>query len=108
MIKEIQQISQEMLTLNSQIYGAILSEKDLIALEEVLIKIKLLQENINSILDQASLISMTDTKKSNAMVTKLYELLTELGIMVEKVYDFSDKFVCNYREEWNIIKTNQA
>ena len=73
----MQQISQEMLTLNSQVYGAILSEKDLNLLKAALIKIKFIQENVNNLLDQASLISMTDTKKSNEVVTKLYEFYTE-------------------------------
>lgn len=108
MIKEIQQISQEMLTLNSQVYGAILSEKDLNLLKEALIKIKFIQENVNNLLDQASLISMTDTKELPNSVTKMYELLTELGTTVEVIYELSSKFVCNYREEWNILKTNQA
>ena len=108
MIKEIQQISQEMLTLNSQVYGAILAEKDLIILEEALIKINLIQKGINTLLDEASLISVADTKKSTAVVTKIYELLAELGTTVEIIHSLSTKFVCNYREEWNIIKTNQA
>lgn len=108
MIKEIQQISQELIILNSQVYGAILSEKDLTTLEEALIKIKLIKENINNLLDETSLISVADTKKSTETATKIYELLAELGTIVETIKEFSRKFVCNYREEWSIIKTNQA
>ncbi len=108
MIKEIQQISQEMLTLNSQVYGAILSEKDLTTLEEALIKIKLIQEGINNLLDKTFLISSANTKESTEIVTKIYELLAELGTIIETIKEFSRKFVCNYREEWNIINTNQA
>lgn len=39
MINEIEQISHAMIILNSQVYGAILSEKDLNLLEKDLIKI---------------------------------------------------------------------
>ncbi|HSC25221.1 MAG TPA: hypothetical protein VLB80_03345 [Candidatus Babeliales bacterium] len=108
MIKEIEQISQELVILNSQVYGAILSEKDLILLEEALVKIKFIQENINNLLEQASLTSITNTKGLTNIVTKIYELLTELGITFETIHELLRKFVCNYEEEWNIIKTNHA
>jgi len=107
MIKEIRQISQELMILNSQAYGAILSEKDLNLLEGALIKIKFIQGDINNLLNQTSLTSIENTESIN-VVTKLYELLTELNDMVKKIEELSNKFVCQYREEWNIIKTNQA
>ena len=108
MIKEIEQIARAMLTLNSQVYGAILSEKDLKTLEKALIKIKSSQDNINNLLHEASLISITNTNESIQIVTKIHQLLTKLGTSTEKIYTLLDKFVCHYREEWNIIKTNQA
>jgi hypothetical protein len=108
MIKEIEQISREMLTLNSQVYGAILSEKDLIWLEKALVKIRFIKETFNNILEQASLTFTTNTKESTIAVTKIYELLTELDAIFNKMEELSSKFVCNYREEWNIINKNQS
>jgi hypothetical protein len=108
MIKEIEQISHEMIKLNAQVYGAILSETDLKALEKSLIKIKSSQDNINNLLHEASLISITNTNELIKIVTKIHQLLTDLGTSVETIYELSDKFVCNYRDEWNIVKTNQA
>ena len=108
MINEIEQISHAMITLNSQVYGAILSEKDLNLLEKDLIKIKFIQENINDLLHQSSLISIANTKELTEIVTKIYELLAELGTTFETIHEFLRKFVCNYEEEWNIINTNQA
>lgn len=108
MIKEIQQLSRELIILNSQVYGAILSEKDLNLLEEALIKINFIQENINNLVSQASLISIANTKELTEIVTKIYDLLTELGTTVGTIEELSSKFVCNYRDEWNILKKNQA
>lgn len=108
MINEIQKISQELITLNSQVYDTILSEKNLNLLQESLIKINFIQENINNLLHQSSLISITSTKELTEIITKIYKLLTELGKTVETIEELSSRFVCHYRDEWNITKTNQA
>jgi hypothetical protein len=108
MINEIEQIAHEMIRLNSQVYDAILSEKDLNILENALINIEYIQNNINNLLHETSLISATNTNESIQIVTKIHQLLTELGTTVEIIHELSSKFVCNYRYEWNLIKTNQA
>lgn len=108
MIKEIKEISQEMIELNSQVYGTILSKKDLKKLEQALIGIQLNQNNINNLLREASLTSTSNPNELITIITNIHQSLYQLGIFTEKIYTLLDKFVCNYREEWNIIKTNQA
>jgi|GEM_PF-5040464 len=108
MIKEIEQISHELITLNNQVYGAILSEKDLCTLKNALTTIQCIQNNINNLLHKASAISITDTSETREVLSKIHQLLTELGTTVETIEALSSKFVCNYRDEWNILKNNQA
>jgi hypothetical protein len=107
MIKEIEQIANAMITLNSQVYGAILSEKDLNILEKSLRKIKSIQNHIHNLLQESSLVSVTNDNDLKE-ITNIHKLLIELGTAAEEIEELSSKFVCNYEEEWNIIKTNQA
>ena len=108
MIKEIQKISKEMVTLNDNVYGAILSAEDLQILENNIIIIKSVQKNINSLIDKAFFISSTNTDQLIISLTKIYQLLSQQAIAVEAITALSDKFICNYREEWNIIQKNVA
>jgi hypothetical protein len=108
MIKKIQQIAQEMIKLNSQVYDTVLSKKDLKKLEQALITIQLNQNNINNLLHEASLIPITNSHELIKIITNIHQSLSQLGTSAEQIYALLDKFVCNYREEWNIIKTNQA
>ncbi|HSC25223.1 MAG TPA: lipoate protein ligase C-terminal domain-containing protein [Candidatus Babeliales bacterium] len=108
MIKEIKEISQEMIKLNSQVYGTILSKKDLKKIKEALIGIQLNQNNINKLLQEASFTSTSNPNELITIITNIHQSLYQLGIFTEKIYTLLDKFVCNYREEWNITKINQA
>lgn len=107
MIKEIQQISNKMIILNSQVYNAILSKEDLNLLKNALTNIQSIQNDINFLLDKTSFIASTEIKSSKILIN-IHQLLSQLGIEINTIYTLMDKFVCNFREEWHIIHQNQA
>ena len=108
MIKEIQEISKAMITLNDRVYRAILSTEELHILKSNLTIIESIKNDINHLLEETSFISSTNTEQLITILTKIHQLLSQQAIAVESIATLTDKFIRNYREEWNIIQKNIA
>lgn len=106
MFKEIQAISQEIITLNSQVHGTVLSTKNLLSLKKNWANIELIKKNINHLLDEISLTSETNTDEILRLLSQTKQLVSQLGKSIEKIHALMDKLVCNYRDQWEKIHRN--
>ena len=66
------------------------------------------KNDINNLLDEASLLSSTNTEQLITILTKIHRLLPQQATAVESIATLTDKFICNYRKEWDIIQKNLA
>ena len=108
MIKEIQEITKKMMFLNTLVHGAILSEEDLYVLENAIMAMSKIQNEVNCLLHNASLIPITNTNELTIILTKIHQLFSQLAVAIDIVYTLSIKFVRNYEEEWDAVRKNTA
>jgi hypothetical protein len=108
MIKEIKEISEMVIALNNNIYGALLSEKEVYFLKKNMYEIVSIQKNMHEILTSASCIAMIEKDRLVIILTEINELLSDLIIATESIAMVVNKFVCNYRNEYESFQSNRA
>lgn len=108
MIKEIQEITNELIDLNLLVYKEIFSTEDLDVLENAKKAILLIKEEIDFLLHNASHLPAGDTDSSMVILTKIAHLLSLQAIAINEISTLSVKFIRNYRKKWNSLEDNIA
>lgn len=104
MIREIQEVAKEMISLNYLAHGKILSIEDLHIIENAIKAMDLLQADIKNLLKEASFYAIADAHQSIEVFAKIHKLLSLLAVAIDEIYTISIKLVCNYREEWDAMQ----
>jgi uncharacterized Fe-S cluster-containing MiaB family protein len=108
MIKEIQEIIEEMITLNNRVYGAILSTQDLQVLANSIDIMKNIQKVMDHLFLESKYIPNSDLNQLIKVLSNIHELASQLEIAIDQIYALSTKFIGNYEKEWEIIHKNVA
>jgi hypothetical protein len=69
---------------------------------------KSIRSVMDNLLDEVFLVSPMNADHLIKILSKVHQLLSQQSTAAETIAALADKFVCNYREEWDIVQKNVA